>query len=133
MPIGHFWRGLPTHINAAFERDDGKFAFFKGKSGFNILQRNYFTIIMKLKKLLSGPRFYCSTGDRYWVFTESILDSGYPRSLKEMGTGLPKDRIDAALYYTPTGQTYFFRGNKLVIVRFVCVRVFIICRSFKSR
>lgn len=88
---------------------------------------------MKLKKHLSGPRFYCSTGDRYWVFTESILDSGYPRSLKEMGTGLPKDRIDAALYYTPTGQTYFFRGNKLVIVRFVCVRVFIICRSFKSR
>lgn len=58
------------------------------------------------------------------MFTESILDSGYPRSLKEMGTGLPKDRIDAALYYTPTGQTYFFRGNKLVIVRFVCACVY---------
>uniref|UniRef100_A0A8C5HGK4 Matrix metalloproteinase-14-like n=1 Tax=Gouania willdenowi TaxID=441366 RepID=A0A8C5HGK4_GOUWI len=80
MPIGHFWRGMPTHINAAFEREDGKFAFFKG--------------------------------DRYWVFSESILDSGYPRSLKEMGSGLPKDRLDAALYYTPTGQTFFFRGNK---------------------
>ncbi|XP_026169109.1 matrix metalloproteinase-14b [Mastacembelus armatus] len=80
MPIGHFWRGLPSNVNAAFERDDGKFAFFKG--------------------------------DRYWLFSESILDSGYPKSLKEMGTGLPKDRIDAALFYTPTGQTFFFRANK---------------------
>lgn len=63
-----------------------------------------------------------SPGDRYWVFSESNLDSGYPKSLKEMGTGLPKDRIDAALYYTPTGQTYFFRANKLVIfIVNVCV------------
>lgn len=63
-----------------------------------------------------------SSGDRYWVFTESILDSGYPKSLKEMGTGIPKDRIDAALFYTPTGQTFFFRANKLVIFP-VCVWV----------
>lgn len=49
------------------------------------------------------------------MFTESILDPGYPKNLNEMGSGLPRDRIDAALYYTPTGQTFYFRANKLVI------------------
>lgn len=53
-------------------------------------------------------------GDRHWVFTESNLESGYPKTLREMGNGLPKDKLDAALLYTPTGNTYFFRGNKLV-------------------
>ncbi|KAE8279229.1 Matrix metalloproteinase-14 [Larimichthys crocea] len=80
MTISHFWKGLPANINAAYERDDGKFVFFKG--------------------------------DRYWVFSESNMDKDSPKSLKDLGTGLPKDKIDAALFYTPTGQTYFFRGTK---------------------
>ncbi|XP_030193346.1 matrix metalloproteinase-14a [Gadus morhua] len=80
MPIGHFWKGLPSNINAAYERDDGKFIFFKG--------------------------------DKYWEFSESSMSKDSPKSLKDLGSGLPRDKMDAALFYTPTGQTYFFRGTK---------------------
>lgn len=51
-------------------------------------------------------------GDRYWVFSESTMEKDSPKSLSELGTGLPNDKVDAVLFYTITGQTYFFRGNK---------------------
>lgn len=58
--------------------------------------------------------FYPTThiDQRYWVFNEYTMEKNYPKTLKELGTGLPKDKLDAALYYTPTGMTYFFRGDK---------------------
>ncbi|XP_061449571.1 matrix metalloproteinase-15 isoform X2 [Rhineura floridana] len=80
MPIGHFWRGLPGNIDAAYERQDGQFAFFKG--------------------------------DQYWLFREASLEPGYPQPLTSYGLGIPYDKMDAAIWWEPTGHTFFFRGDR---------------------
>ncbi|XP_070809245.1 matrix metalloproteinase-15 isoform X1 [Pituophis catenifer annectens] len=80
MPIGYFWRGLPGNIDAAYERQDGRFAFFKG--------------------------------GQYWLFREANLEPGYPQPLSSYGLGLPHDRVDAAVWWEPTGHTFFFRGDR---------------------
>ncbi|XP_023682968.2 matrix metalloproteinase-15 [Paramormyrops kingsleyae] len=80
MPIGHFWRGLPGDINAAYERHDGKFVFFKGS--------------------------------KYWLFREANLEPGYPQELTEYGQGIPYDGIETAVWWEPSGFTYFFKEDR---------------------
>ncbi|KAH0619431.1 hypothetical protein JD844_000045 [Phrynosoma platyrhinos] len=80
MPVGYFWRGLPGNIDAAYERQDGRFAFFKG--------------------------------DQYWLFREANLEPGYPQPLTSYGVGIPYDKVDAAIWWEPTGHTFFFRGDR---------------------
>ncbi|KAI2663878.1 Matrix metalloproteinase-24 [Labeo rohita] len=80
MLIEQFWKGLPPRIDAAYERSDGKFVFFKG--------------------------------DKYWVFKEVTAEPGYPHSLVELGSCLPRDGIDTALRWEPVGKTYFFKGDQ---------------------
>lgn len=62
MLIEQFWKGLPPRIDAAYERSDGKFVFFKGKMYYpynrcyDINQNN---ITKKKQALTKLPSVYC--------------------------------------------------------------------------
>lgn len=74
----------------------------------------------------SPPHFPCHTplspgpsshdfllpGDRYWLFREANLEPGYPQPLTSYGLGIPYDRIDTAIWWEPTGHTFFFQEDR---------------------
>lgn len=51
-------------------------------------------------------------GDKYWVFKEVTAEPGYPHSLVELGSCLPREGIDTALRWEHVGKTYFFKGDR---------------------
>lgn len=57
--------------------------------------------------------------DRYWVFREADVLPGYPQPLHQYGQGVPAHKIDTAIWWEPTGYTYFFSGDRCVWL-FVC-------------
>ncbi|MFH6604664.1 C1 family peptidase [Maribacter algicola] len=60
---------------------------------------------------------YFFSGNRYSRFTGTKIDKGYPREINKGWKGLPnhfQEGIDAALFYPPTGQIYFFKGHEYV-------------------
>lgn len=52
------------------------------------------------------------TGDRYWLFREANLEPGYPQPLTSYGLGIPYDHIDTAIWWEPTGHTFFFQEDR---------------------
>lgn len=68
------------------------------------------------KGVFSYPRCFllCSTllpGNRFWLFREANLEPGYPLELTHYGHDIPYDRIDTAIWWEPSGYTYFFQGD----------------------
>ena len=55
-------------------------------------------------------------GNQYWLFREANLEPGYPQPLTSYGLGIPYDKVDAVIWWEPTGHTFFFRGDRWVYV-----------------
>lgn len=52
--------------------------------------------------------------DQYWVFREADVLPGYPQPLYQYGRGVPTHKIDTAIWWEPSGYTYFFSGDRCV-------------------
>ncbi|XP_021264485.1 matrix metalloproteinase-15 [Numida meleagris] len=128
MPIGHFWRGLPGDIDAAYERHDGRFVFFKGNRYWLFREANleagypqplstygqgipYDNIDTAVWWEPTGHTFFFR-GDRYWRFNEDTrsVDPGYPKPIS-VWVGIPPSPKGAFLS-SDASSTYFYRGTK---------------------
>lgn len=60
---------------------------------------------------ISDSDVFLLVGSKYWLFREADVLPGYPQELMHYGHGMP-DRVDTAVWWEPSGYTYFFRGDR---------------------
>ncbi|XDV17436.1 hypothetical protein PO909_023291 [Leuciscus waleckii] len=129
MPIGHFWRGLPGDIDAAYERHDGRFVFFKGSQYWLFREANlepgYPQELMDYGRDIPYDKIetaiwwepsgftYFFKGDWYWRFNEHsrAADQDYPKPISVWGTSVPSSPKGAFLS-DDGAHTYFYKGSK---------------------
>ncbi|XP_062368336.1 matrix metalloproteinase-14-like [Cinclus cinclus] len=126
LPISHLWPGLPAGIDAAYERSDGKFVFFKGSRHWvfqeGLLAPGYPRPLSELGRGVPGDRLdaallwlpsghtYLFRGDKYYRFNEALgaVDPEYPKSIEVWGVP-PGPR--GAFVGPDEAFTYFYRSH----------------------
>lgn len=58
----------------------------------------------------NDSRIVFIAGNNFWVFKDTLVETGYPRPLSDFG--LNTDRIDGAFVWKHNKKTYFFRHNR---------------------
>uniref|UniRef100_G3PL18 Matrix metallopeptidase 15a n=1 Tax=Gasterosteus aculeatus aculeatus TaxID=481459 RepID=G3PL18_GASAC len=127
MPISVFWNGLPSDIDAAYERHDGKFVFFKD---------DRFWVFREADVLPGYPQplhqygqgvpahkidtaiwwepneyTYFFSGDRYWRYNEETrtTDRDFPKPINRWGR-IPSS--PKGVFLSDDGaHTYFYKGT----------------------
>ncbi|XP_010733158.3 matrix metalloproteinase-14 [Larimichthys crocea] len=126
MPISVFWIGLPSDIDAAYERHDGKFVFFKDDRywifreadvlpGYPQPLREYGQGVPahKIDTAIwwepNGLTYFFS-GDRYWRYNEETrtTDRDFPKPNSRWGR-IP-DSPKGAFLSDDGAYTYFYKG-----------------------
>lgn len=127
MPISVFWIGLPSDIDAAYERHDGKFVFFKDdrywvfreadvlpgypqplhEYGQGVPAHSIDTAIWWEPNGFT----YFFTGDRYWRYNEETgtTDPDFPKPINRWGRIPPSPR--GAFLSDDGAYTYFYKGS----------------------
>uniref|UniRef100_A0A8C6SSD2 Matrix metallopeptidase 15a n=1 Tax=Neogobius melanostomus TaxID=47308 RepID=A0A8C6SSD2_9GOBI len=126
MPISVFWMGLPNDIDAAYERHDGKFVFFKDdrywlfreadvlpgypqplhEYGRGVPSHGIDTAIW----WEPNEYTYFFKGDRYWRYNEETrtADADFPKPISRWGKIPPSPK--GAFLSDDGAYTYIYKG-----------------------
>uniref|UniRef100_A0A8C3ATP7 Matrix metallopeptidase 15 n=1 Tax=Cyclopterus lumpus TaxID=8103 RepID=A0A8C3ATP7_CYCLU len=127
MPISVFWIGLPSDIDAAYERHDGKFVFFKDDRYWVFREAD---VLPGYPQPLHGygqgvpahkidtaiwwepnGHTYFFSGDRYWRYNEETrtTDRDFPKPINRWGRIPPSPK--GAFLSDDGAYTYFYKGT----------------------
>ncbi|TDH09172.1 hypothetical protein EPR50_G00083780 [Perca flavescens] len=127
MPISVFWIDLPSDIDAAYERHDGKFVFFKDDRYWVFREADMLPgYPQPLHRYGQGvPAYkidtaiwwepneytYFFSGDRYWRYNEETrtTDRDFPKPINRWGRIPPSPK--GAFLSDDGAYTYFYKGT----------------------